>query len=372
MFIKKFCTYWLLIIFILHGSNIYAAKKLIDINANAVNVRDLIYNLAKYAHKNIVISDQVTGTISVQLTKISWRDGLEIILQMENLAKHEDETTIFIAPINEINKSEQQIAIPQVINLHYAQASDVTKILKNANADTRTNSLIVSDTQNNIDAAKKIINKIDVPTKQISIEARIVSADENFVRDLGLEFSTKMQPGLFNFTLAKLDNEVILDLELQALENEGRGKVISSPKLITTERESAYIESGSEIPYQEKTKEGDTSIAFKKAVLSLKVTPEVAADNKINLNLQLNQDKVSQLSVGGVPAIDTRQIQTQVLANNGQTIVLGGIYEWSKSNNVIRIPFLGKIPLFGALFRSQEIKSERKELLMFITPKIVS
>lgn len=167
------------------------------------------------------------------------------------------------------------------------------------------------------------------------------------------------------------NNENGLDLELAALESEGRGKVISSPKLLTADRQAAYIESGAEIPYQEKTKRGDTSITFKKAVLSLKVTPEIVAEDTVNLLLQLNQDKVSQLTVNGVPVIDTRKIQTQALVRNGETIVLGGIYEWSKSNNIIGIPVLGKIPLLGLLFRKQETKMERKELLIFVTPRIV-
>jgi type IV pilus assembly protein PilQ len=183
--------------------------------------------------------------------------------------------------------------------------------------------------------------------------------------------SIDLRPGRANFAIAKLNNGSLLDLELAALESEGRGKVISSPKLLTADRQAAYIESGAEIPYQEKTKRGDTSITFKKAVLSLKVTPEVVAEDTVNLLLQLNQDKVSQLTVNGVPVIDTRKIQTQVLVRNGETVVLGGIYEWSKSNNIIGIPVLGKIPLLGLLFRKQETKMERKELLMFVTPRIV-
>ena len=149
-------------------------------------------------------------------------------------------------------------------------------------------------------------------------------------------------------------------MELTALESQGRGKVISSPKLLTADRQAAYIESGSEIPYQEKTKEGDTSTTFKKAVLSLKVTPEVVDNNFINLIIQLNQDKVSHLTVNGVPAIDTRKIQTQALVQNGGTIVLGGIYEWSDSHRTTCVPILGYIPILGLLFQKQETKTERK------------
>ena len=383
------------ILFTNNSSYAFTAHQWINISANAANTRNLLYTLAKHTHKNIVISDKITGIISVQLKQITWREGLDLVLQMENLEKHEDNKNIFITPSTDFN-NPSQLASPQIINMHYAEANDIAKILKptgilsangNASSDTRTNSLVIVDTKKNITSVKKIIDKLDAPEKQIEIEARIVSVDENFVRDLGVIMGTSqnnsgndantddtdqttIQPGTFNFTLGTIKNGTIIDLELQALESEGHGKIISSPRLVTTNREPAYIESGSEIPYQEKTKSGNTSIAFKKAVLSLKVTPEIISDNQVNLILQLNQDKISNLNVNGVPAIDTRQIQTQILAKNNQTIILGGIYEWSKSKNQIQVPILSKIPILGGLFRSQEIRNKRQELLMFITPRI--
>jgi len=169
-----------------------------------------------------------------------------------------------------------------------------------------------------------------------------------------------------------MNNGVLIDMELTALESEGRAKIISRPQLITLNREEAYIEAGDEIPYQEKTSEGDTSIAFKKAVLGLKVTPEIVSENKILLKITLNQDKVSQMTVQKEPAISTREIATQVLVNDKQTVVLGGIYEENKETVTERIPFLGSIPLVGSAFTYKHNANERKELLIFITPKIIS
>ncbi len=228
--------------------------------------------------------------------------------------------------------------------------------------------------------------------KQIQIEARIVNIDEDFTKELGLEFGTvsgdnnnssgrltmdlstadnKMNSGHFGFTLAKLNNNMLLDTELSAIESEGHGKVISRPKLITLNRKPAYIDSGEDIPYQEKTGEGNTNVNFKKAVLALKVTPEIVAKNKILLDIKVNQDKVSPLTIQGVPAIDTREIKTQVVVDNKQTVVLGGIYEQMQDNVTSKIPVLSAIPLLGKLFIHKQTETEQKELLIFITPQIV-
>ncbi|CAL7961943.1 STN domain-containing protein [Gammaproteobacteria bacterium] len=372
------------------------ATQQVSVNFTNIKTCDLLHILTEHSGKSVIISEKIGGKINVSLRKTSWHEVLDTVLQMHGLVKRETANVITIAPLGELDKKEQIATQPTVFNLHHTSADSISKILGpagvlsssgKASAEVRTNMLVVADTSDKIAALKNLLQQVDVPAKQVLIEARIVCADEKFARDLGLEFGMAQEKesgkssnnilavgshhGKFNFALAKLNNGSLLDLELAALESEGRGRVISSPKLLTTDRQAAYIESGAEIPYQEKTKEGDTSTTFKKAVLSLKVTPEVVAADTVNLLLQLNQDKVSQLTVNGVPAIDTRKIQTQVLVHNGETIVLGGIYEWSKSNNIISVPVLGKIPVLGLLFRKQETKMERKELLMFVTPRIV-
>ena len=286
--------------------------------------------------------------------------------------------------------------------INYGDAEIIAKLLIEKNngfltasgivvPDKRTNSIWVQDDPENLARITQYIKKIDIPVKQILIEARIVNVDDTFVRNLGMEFGgastgkkksnsselnmdlpgQAMIPGNYTFTIAKFKNGMLLDMALSALESEGHAKIISRPQLITLNREPAHIEAGDEIPYQEKTAQGNTSIAFKKAVLGLKVTPEMVAENKILLKIILNQDKVSQMTVQGEPAISTREINTQVIVEDQQTIVLGGIYEESQDQVIERVPFLGSIPVIGRLFTYKHTTKERKELLIFITPKII-
>jgi type IV pilus assembly protein PilQ len=281
----------------------------------------------------------------------------------------------------------------KLIFIHYGNAEAIASLLTNkVNSvgvvipDKRTNSIWIQDTPENIKRISRFIEKIDIPVKQILIEARILNIDDTFVRNLGSEFgvapvatnnssgnslATSLVTGTlghYDFIITKLKNGLLIDMELLALESKGHVKIISHPKLITLDRETAYIGAGDEIPYQEKTAQGDTSIAFKKAVLGLKVTPEIIANNKILLKIILNQDKVSQITVHEEPAISTREINTQVIVNNKETVVLGGIYEQSKDKIIERIPILGSIPIIGALFTYKHTANERKELLIFITP----
>jgi type IV pilus assembly protein PilQ len=313
-------------------------------------------------------------------------------------------------PFQDVSQSESNSAnsVPGIlIPIHYADAEDIAKslIAKNSgflstsghiSVDKRTNSIWVQDDGSNLNRIRKFIKSIDIPVKQIQIEARIVNIDEDFTKELGLEFGTvsgdsnnkssggltmdlptmdnndnKINPGHFTFTLARLSNNILLDTELSAIESEGHGKIISRPKLITLNRKPAYIDSGEDIPYQERTGQGNTNVTFKKAVLGLRVTPSVVSNNKILLDITVNQDKVSSLTVQGVPAIATREIKTQVVVNNKETVVLGGIYEQAQDNVVRKIPILSAIPLFGKLFTHKQTETERKELLIFITPQIV-
>ena len=367
----------------------------ISLNFRDIEVRDLLQFLAEFAHKNIVVGDGVEGNITINLEKVAWRDALALILKEKHLAMNEKDGVIFVTG----DFAGSAVLESALFQAHYAKAPDLALLLTKGNSflskdgaavpDARTNSIWIKDYAPKVQEMLKYLREVDIPVKQIMIEARIVYADDNFVRELGLKFGSnssdkkqavgdmsmdlplKIDPGHATFALAKLGGGVLLDLELSALETEGRGKVISSPKLMTLNRESAYIEAGDEIPYQEKTSAGNTSVVFKKAVLGLKVTPEIATQNKINLRLQLNQDKVSTTNVNGVPAIQTREIQTQVLVNDGQTLVLGGIYEESAGHILTKIPFLSAIPILGLLFQHKETSVEHKELLIFVTPRVV-
>jgi type IV pilus assembly protein PilQ len=271
--------------------------------------------------------------------------------------------------------------------------------------------LWLQDTGVQLDEIKNLIKKLDVPVKQVLIEARVVTVNKDFEDVIGIRFgvsnashmsgtlegANKIAGGTIpsavplaerlNFdaiapvttgnaasiglALAKLGDGTLLDLELSALETEGRGEVISSPRLITGNQQAATIESGEEIPYQEATSSGATSVSFKKAVLSLKVTPQITPDNRVILDLIVNQDTASAQRFNGVPAILTKQIETNVLVNNGQTLVLGGIYKLDKTRAIVRIPFLGNIPVLGMLFRNKRNIIKHEELLIFITPKII-
>lgn len=370
-------------------SNVYS-ENLMSLDFNSIATRDLIQLLAQFSHKNIIISDSVKGNISVKLDQVSWNEALALILQMQNLVKREERKIIFITQANDAPLLPQA----SIIKMQHAEATELAALLNkqpdlggNIYADQRTNSILVQATPEKINSIKNFIKSLDIPAQQVLIKAIIVNVDDNFMRELGVKFGSSKadspsnevktdlpleitDPGHFNFAIARLGAGVFLDMELAALENEGHAKIISNPKLLTTNGKPAHIEAGAEIPYQEKTSSGATNVAFKKAVLSLKVTPEIIA-HKVNLLIELNQDKVSELVVNGVPAIDTRAIKTQVLLNTGETIVLGGIYEYSKNNNVVRVPFLGAIPGLGLLFTHKQIKNERKELLIFVTPEIV-
>ena len=384
--------------------SIIVKGKNINLDFRDIAVRDLLQILAEFAGKNIIVSDNVTGNISINLIDVSWRNALQTIVKIENLSIQENVDTVFVSSNNPQGSAQSVTSYQQSLQttflpVHYAKATDFAEIItKNRNflsqegsiiADPRTNSLMVQDQPQYLQAVHQYLKRIDIPVKQVLIEARIVYADTNFMRDLGLKFGTtvkdssqniggvnmdlpaKFEAGYASFAIAKLGEGRLLDLELAALESEGRGRVVSNPKLVTANREPAYIEAGDEIPYQEKTSSGATSLVFKKAVLGLKVTPEITTTNQVNLHLQLNQDKVSTSNINGEPAIQTREIQTQVSIKSGQTVVLGGIYEESTNHVIHRIPFLSSIPILGLLFQSKQTQIEHKELLIFVTPKVV-
>ena len=359
---------------------------------------------------------------------------LDLILKTKGLSERKVGNVILVAPSAEISAMEKQQLqeelqveelaplTSELLQINYAKASDLANLLKtkgnsvlssrgNVSVDQRTNTLWIQDTSDRIEVTRHLVHKLDVPVKQVLIESRIVVVNKDFAKDLGVRFGVSKEDhlsgtldgasemaagtaaadvpvtdrlnvdlaaapvtgeaGTIGLALAKLGNGILLDLELSALESEGMGEVISSPRLITANQQPAFIESGEEIPYQEATSSGATAIAFKKAVLSLKVTPQITPDNRIILDLTVNQDTPSTQLFLGVPAILTKEIQTNVLVNNGQTLVLGGIYKQDKTNSVERIPFLGTLPWVGALFRTTSESISHEELLIFITPKII-
>ncbi len=410
----------------------------LSLNFQNIEVRAVLQLIADFTGLNLVASDTVTGSLTLRLKNVPWDQALDIILKTKGLAMRKTGNVVLVAPSEEIAareklelESQKQIEElaplrSEFVQINYAKASDIATLLKaegnsllsdrgNVSVDARTNTLLVRDTAEAIDAVRNLVATLDVPVRQVLIESRIVIADDNFNRDLGVRFGVSKTenfntqptdellaggglPGTTNFggtvAFATGSNEnlivdlpiggpsaalklalvaipdYLLQLELQALQAEGRGEVLSNPRVITSNQREALIEQGTEIPFQEATSSGATSTSFKKAVLSLKVTPQITPDERVIMDLAVNQDTVGQ-EFGGVPSINTREVTTQVLVDNGDTVVLGGIFEQVKRDDVEKVPFFGDLPFLGVLFRTRSIRDDKSELLIFVTPKIL-
>jgi len=414
----------------------YSGKPL-SLKFQNIKVRSLLQIIAEFTGINMVISQSVQGEMSLHLKNIPWDQALDMILKSQGLSKRRIGDMVLIAPSEEITARElqelqakQQVKslaplYSEIIHLHYANGKDIAQLLKDktnsllstrgqVNVDDRTNTLWVRDIASNLSEVRNLIKRLDIPVRQVLIEARIVSVDSNFEKEMGARFgitrpkrlsgtlkgASELQNGTavesvpfadrlnFDFSaknvgqmngaasiglaLFKIGNNTLLDLELSALESEGTANIISSPRLITSNRQAATIETGEEIPYQEATSSGATNIAFKKAVLSLKITPQITPNDKIILHLIVSEDKRGKtVLIGGPPAIDTNSIQTHVLLNDNETIVLGGVYKQTVTNVIERVPFFGRLPYIGKLFQHKQETKERRELLVFITPSII-
>lgn len=418
--------------------------KLISINFQDIPVRNVLQLIADYNEFNLVVSDSVSGNLTLRLDGVPWQQVLDIILQVKGLDKRVDGNVILVAPRAELDLREQQALEKsrleeelgelksEIIKINFAKASDIAEMIGgdgvvsmlsergSITIDERTNSLLVRELSENISVIREIVESLDIPVKQVQIEARIVTVTEGNLDELGVRWGVSSTNGSFKvggsiegnyptiqpydgddssgesdaidnylnvnlgatspnassiaFQVAKLGSDTLLDLELSALQQESKAEIISSPRLITTNKKPAYIEQGTEIPYLESSSSGATSVAFKKAVLSLKVTPQITPDNRLVLDLSVTQDRPGQVvktGTGEAVAIDTQRIGTQVLVNNGETVVLGGIFQHSVSNTVDKVPVLGDLPLLGALFRRSYENVGKSELLIFVTPKVV-
>lgn len=402
----------------------FSDKQDMSFNFEDMPVRKVLKILANFAQKDIIINDSVKGNITLSMHHTHWENALKIIVQAKGLDFRIIQNVIFIEPADEMLMWDKMIEskIPLSIEplvIHHGNVMDIAKTLKSSNSlssrghmsvDKRTNALVIQDTPKKIQEIRNLVQLLDVPIRQVIIEARIVSLNRDFEKDLGIKFGVSDEshfsgtdanelaggtvpsaapmterlnidfsatsslgttPASVGLALAKLGNDLLLDLELSALESEGEAKIISSPRLVTVNQEPAFIESGEEIPYQESTSSGATAVIFKKAVLSLKVTPHISENNTIMMALVINQDMPNGILINGVPEVTTKEIQTNVLVNNGETLVLGGIYRQEKSNIVERVPFLSNLPGIGSIFQKKTDKIAYEELLIFITPKII-
>ncbi|WP_295541656.1 type IV pilus secretin PilQ [uncultured Thiohalocapsa sp.] len=451
---------------------VYAGERL-SLNFQDIEVRAVLQLLADVTGLNLVASDTVRGNVTLRLKNIPWDQALDIILKIKGLSMRRAGNVIMVAPTQEIAaqeklelESQQQIQElarlrSEFIQVNYAKAADVAALLKSEDnnlltpergsvtVDARTNTLLVRDTAARLEEVRRLVNRLDVPVRQVMIETRVVIANDDFARDLGVRFglSTSMgddqrnelliaggrpgyapsadydagpffgsatqegetitgdptgqrarfnsivelpdggglpslmvnlpananPSGAFNFMLGKVGSHLI-QLELSAMQREGRGEVVSSPRVVTSDQSEAVIKVGTEIPYQEQTggASGGTAVAFKEAVLKLEVTPHITPDDRVIMDLEVNKDQPDFSStVLGVPPVDTRSVSTSVLVDNGETVVLGGVYERDKTYAKEQVPWLGNLPVLGRLFKNEQRQANKSELLIFVTPKVL-
>ncbi|HEV2268194.1 MAG TPA: type IV pilus secretin PilQ [Steroidobacteraceae bacterium] len=429
----------------------YTGERL-TLNFQDISVRAVLQLLMDASGKNIVVSDTVAGSVTLRLQNVPWDQALAIILQTKGLGQVNEGNVILVAPQAELaarqkadlaaqnSVEELEPLRSEYLQINYAKAADLASLIKsqsssllskrgNVAVDDRTNTLLLQDTPENLEQINRLVARLDVPVRQVEIEARVVLVNDDFERQLGArlgltDVQKNGQTGLVTTTGTAAGTDTILqsaiandqsngspfpvsvptaanrynvnlpvgtpdgsiavgilsasrliDLEISAAEAETEAKDISSPRVITANQKQATIMQGVEIPYQQSASSGATSISFKNAVLQLQVTPQITPDNRIILDLDVRDDEVGQVVVesGGVnvPAIDTREVTTQVLVNDGQTVVLGGILTTNASNVVNKVPLLGDIPLLGNLFKNTDRTNKKDELLIFVTPKIV-
>jgi type IV pilus assembly protein PilQ len=446
------------------AEEVYTGQKL-SLNFQDIDVRSVLQLIADFTNLNLVASDSVNGRITIRLQNVPWDQALDIILKTKGLDKRRTGNVIMVAPAVEIAAREkleaqatqqvEQLAPLQTeyIQISYAKAADIQTLItsgrnngssgssgSSANGidsnvgsllstrgtisiDPRTNTLIIQDTAAKIDEIRAMITRLDVPVKQVMIEARIVRATNNFSKEMGVKWGVLSQgitnnssllvggsdTTLWNLREPELDDEtggytyeidrpdnlnvdlgvtsagasriafglislsdVMLDLELSALQSEGKGEVISTPKVLTGDKQKARVASGTQIPYQNATSSGATAVQFINAELSLEVTPNITPDGKIGMELFINSDTPGTVLATGQRQIDTNRVATNVLVNDGETVVLGGIFINETGNTVTKVPFLGDIPYVGSLFRKNINLDNKQELLIFVTPRLVT
>jgi type IV pilus assembly protein PilQ len=373
----------------------------LSLELQQVNLKDAIQLMAKLIGVNVIISPKVIGLASIHLNHAEGEEAFNLLLTSHGLMKKEIRNIWLIAPREDLLKQKEeelkwlgleQETMPlnsKIWHIHYGKVAAIAQLLQTEHnhliskrgslqIDERTNSLLVQETDHQIKLIDQWIKNVDVPVKQVLIQAKLVSIDEDCERDLGIHFFEKEASDLGEFTsfnasvpLIRLANTHLLEIKLAALEKNGEAELISSPSLFTANQHLAAIEVGEEVPYQEVSRSGGTATAFKKAVLGLKVTPQILPQDKVLLQLQINQDRPSEHIILGVPTISTRQILTNILINSGETAVLGGIFETNKGTIAQRLPWISQIPIIGLLFKNILIKTNKRKLLIFVTPKVI-
>lgn len=403
----------------------------LSLNFQDIEVRAVLATLAEFTGLNLVASDSVTGRVTLNLNDVPWDQALALILQSQGLSSREQGNVIVVAPASELAAIERQEIearnqretlsplVTEFIEVKYARAEDLAQLLRGGDGfglltdrgrvsvDQRTNTLLIQDTADQVRDIMRTLDRLDVAVRQVQIEARIVIARDTASRELGINWgldSTRgflegedgaferrnINPNRINraqgglavdlgstgaagtgFSFGYLSGDILLDLELRALESEGKSQTISQPRVITANQRTAIIRQGEERAFQSVDSQGNPDTEFKEAELSLEVTPQITPDNRIIMDLVIKNDSFRESEFGGEPPIDTNQIETQVLVDNGQTVVLGGILTTEQLSQIAKTPLLGDLPLVGRLFRYTQESNEKVELLVFITPRLL-
>ncbi|QTF92317.1 MAG: type IV pilus secretin PilQ [Halomonas sp. BM-2019] len=403
----------------------------ITLNFQDIEVRAVLAIIADFTGLNLVASDSVTGRVTLNLEDVPWDQALDLVLKSHGLASRQEGNVIVVAPASELAGMERQELeareqmetlaplTTEYIQVRYARASDLAALLRGGEGfglltergrvavDQRTNTLLIQDTADQIDEIMRTLDRLDVAVRQVQIEARIVIASDSATRELGVNWGISSPDrraggrldlggasdgtpisglgglavdfgatdrgvgGMTSFAFGYLSGDVLLDLELRALESEGRSYTISQPRVITANQRTAVIKQGQERAFREAAASGAASVDFKEAVLSLEVTPQITPDNRIIMDVAITNDTFGEFLPGEEPPINKNEIQTQVLVDNGETVVLGGILQTEELRNLVKTPFLGDLPVIGNLFRYTQETNEKVELLVFITPRIL-
>jgi type IV pilus assembly protein PilQ len=424
--------------------------ELMSANFQDIPTRTLLSLIGETSGRNIIINDSVGGSVTLRFESMPWDQVLDVVLQMKGLDKRVQDNAILIGPTEELaNREKAQLEARkevqelsplrnELVQVNFSKATDIATLIRSQTPGdnggstllsargsitvfTPTNQLLIQDTAESITAIRELVSQLDIPVRQVLIEARIVAVNEDFRRALGVRFGATgiegtgdgfistsgsalsnegilgaggapfpggapLAPGRYNVNMPApspagslafmvLGSDYLVDLELSAAQDEGQGEVISSPSIIVSNQQEAMIAQGSEIPYQEAASSGATSVSFKDVKTSLTVTPLITPDNRLILDIAVQKERIGELFIGigggQIPSIDSSELSTQVVVNDGQTVVLGGILETERRETVKKVPLLGDIPVFGYLFKSTTRTNNKDELLIFVTPKIL-
>lgn len=387
----------------------------LSLNFQDVEVRSVLQVLADYAGVNLVASDAVQGRVTLRLQDVPWDQALDLVLHSKGLARRQAGNVLLVAPAAEFAAQSLDARVGQALDaqlqplrrellpIHHAKAAELAELLLasladdgiltgrgSLSVDERTNTLVLNQPADRLAELRQLVAQLDVPVRQVAIEARIVEANVDYEKSLGVRWggplygeSPRLGKELFvdfgleragsSIGLGLLRGDVLLDLELSAMEKSGNGEIISQPKVVTADKETARILKGTEVPYQETSQSGATSVAFREASLSLEVTPQITPDNKVIMAVRVTKDEPDYVNaLNNVPPIRKNEVNAKVRVADGETIVIGGVYSTSQNNVVDKVPFFGDLPYVGRLFRRDALQEKKSELLVFLTPRIMS